>query len=132
MSSTDKVKLDSVESGANKTVVDAVINDTSTNPVQNKIIKAALDEKSETGHKHVKADITDFPEAMPASDVYTWAKQKTKPSYTKKEVGLENVDNTADIDKPVSTATQTALDNLNSSLKKYSDDKISSLIIPSP
>lgn len=128
LSSTDKVKLDSVESGANKTVVDAVINDTSTNPVQNKIIKAALDEKSEIGHKHVKADITDFPESMPASDVYTWAKQKTKPSYTKKEVGLGNVDNTADIDKPVSTATQTALDNLDSSLKKYSDDKISSLI----
>lgn len=32
-------------------------------------------------------------------------------SVTKAQVGLGNVDNTADTDKPVSTATQTALDN---------------------
>lgn len=31
-------------------------------------------------------------------------------AVTKSNVGLENVDNTADADKPVSTATQTALD----------------------
>ena len=29
--------------------------------------------------------------------------------YTKTDVGLGNVDNTADLDKPVSTATQTEL-----------------------
>lgn len=40
-----------------------------------------------------------------------WAKAETKPSYTKSEVGLSNVDNTSDVDKPISTATQTALDN---------------------
>jgi phage antirepressor YoqD-like protein len=32
-------------------------------------------------------------------------------SVTKTDIGLENVNNTADADKPVSTATQTALDN---------------------
>lgn len=42
--------------------------------------------------------------------VPSWAKQNTKPSYTKSEVGLGNVDNTSDADKPVSTAQQTALD----------------------
>lgn len=31
--------------------------------------------------------------ARPASDVYAWAKSATKPSYTKAEVGLGNVDN---------------------------------------
>lgn len=56
-------------------------------------------------HKHKKADITDFPTSMPASDVYAWAKAATKPSYTKAEVGLSNVDNTADKDKSVKYAT---------------------------
>jgi len=56
-------------------------------------------------HKHKKADITDFPTSMPASDVSAWAKAATKPSYTKAEVGLGNVDNTADKDKSVKYAT---------------------------
>lgn len=56
-------------------------------------------------HKHGKADITDFPASMPASDVYPWAKAATKPSYTKAEVGLGKVDNTADADKTVKRAT---------------------------
>ena len=46
----------------------------------------------------------------PASDVYSWAKAQTKPSYTKSEVGLGNVDNTSDANKSISTATQAALD----------------------
>ena len=45
MSSTDKGKLDGIEAQANKTVVDSALDGTSTNPVQNKIIKAALDAK---------------------------------------------------------------------------------------
>ena len=56
-------------------------------------------------HQHEKADITDFPTSMPASDVYLWAKAATKPSYTKAEVGLGKVDNTADADKTVKRAT---------------------------
>ena len=56
-------------------------------------------------HKHGKADITDFPTSMPASDVYPWAKATTKPNYTKAEVGLGKVDNTADADKTVKRAT---------------------------
>lgn len=47
--------------------------------------------------------------ARPASDVADWAKQPTKPTYTKSEVGLENVDNTSDTDKPVSTAQAQAI-----------------------
>jgi len=66
--------------------------------------------------------------SAPASDVYAWAKAATKPSYTKSEVGLGNVDNTADSSKTVSYAatsgnsansnicyniTQTSADNWN-------------------
>ena len=42
--------------------------------------------------------------ARPASDVYAWAKASTKPAYNKAEVGLGNVDNTADSAKSVKYA----------------------------
>lgn len=42
MSSKDKIKLDGIEDGANKTIVDEMLSDGSTNPVQNKAITAAL------------------------------------------------------------------------------------------
>ena len=42
-------------------------------------------------HAHVKADITDFPTSMPASDVSAWAKAATKPSYTYSEIGAAPV-----------------------------------------
>lgn len=45
MSSTDKVKLDGVEDGATKTIVDDAMSDTSTNPVQNKVIMEYIDSR---------------------------------------------------------------------------------------
>lgn len=33
------------------------------------------------------SEITDFPDSMPASDVYAWAKQPNKPSYSWGEIG---------------------------------------------
>ena len=42
--------------------------------------------------------------ARPASDVYAWAKASAKPTYNKAEVGLGNVDNTADSAKSVNYA----------------------------
>lgn len=46
-----------------------------------------------------------YPTTLPASDVKAWAKAATKPTYTKAEVGLGNVDNTADANKSVKYAT---------------------------
>lgn len=46
-----------------------------------------------------------YPTSLPASDVSAWAKASTKPSYTKSDVGLGNVDNTADVNKSVKYAT---------------------------
>ena len=48
MSAADKIKLDGVEDGATKTIVDDAMSDTSTNPVQNKAVKKALDGKLST------------------------------------------------------------------------------------
>ena len=56
-------------------------------------------------HTHTKSQITDFPTSLPASDVSAWAKAASKPSYSKSEVGLGNVDNTADATKSVNYAT---------------------------
>ena len=44
----DKEKLAGIETQANKTVVDDTLDNTSTNPVQNKVVKAALDNKADT------------------------------------------------------------------------------------
>ena len=49
-------------------------------------------------------NVTGRPSSMPASDVYAWAKAASKPSYSKSEVGLGNVDNTADSAKSVKYA----------------------------
>jgi len=45
MSAEDKTKLDGIASGANKTVVDSALSSSSTNPVQNKVVNTALEEK---------------------------------------------------------------------------------------
>ena len=57
MSSADKVKLDGVEDGATKTIVDDAMSDTSTNPVQNKAVKAALDSKLSTRGGEISASL---------------------------------------------------------------------------
>ncbi|MBQ9026096.1 MAG: hypothetical protein IJ104_06965 [Methanobrevibacter sp.] len=44
--STEKTKLEGIETGANKTVVDSSFITNSTNPVQSKIVKSALDSKA--------------------------------------------------------------------------------------
>lgn len=68
-------------------------------------IDTAVAGKANSSHTHTKSQIIDFPSSMPASDVYSWAKQSSKPSYSKSEVGLGNVDNTADANKSVKYAT---------------------------
>lgn len=59
-----KAKLDGVAEGANKTIVDAELNAESTNPVENKAVVAALAGKSDAGHAHAFADITDKPTTL--------------------------------------------------------------------
>lgn len=83
--------------------------DQSLSAAQGKALKTLVDGKAPISHTHTKSQITDFPTSMPASDVSAWAKAPTKPTYTKAEVGLGNVDNTADKDKNVKYATSAGL-----------------------
>lgn len=52
MTAADKKKLDGIADGANKIIVDSALSDTSTNPVQSKAVKTALDGKAASGHTH--------------------------------------------------------------------------------
>ena len=50
-------KLENIDDGANKTVVDSSLSSSSTNPVQNKAVNSALNGKSNTGHEHTSDEI---------------------------------------------------------------------------
>lgn len=76
LSAADKKKIDGVEAGANKTTVDASLSSTSTNPVQNKAVKAALDAKSDSTHSHAWDAITSKPATFkPAEHAHDAATQ---------------------------------------------------------
>lgn len=77
---------------------------------------SAQGSKADTAVQSVKIGTTEYksgttvtlpsyPTSLPASDVSAWAKASSKPSYSKSEVGLGNVDNTADSAKSVKYAT---------------------------
>ena len=50
-------KLENIDDGANKTVVDSSLSSSSKNPVQNKVVNSALNGKSDIGHEHTSDDI---------------------------------------------------------------------------
>lgn len=58
MSAADKIKLNGIAKDANKTIVDTTLSDSSTNPVQNKVIKTELDKKADNTALDAKADKT--------------------------------------------------------------------------
>ena len=58
MSVADKTKLNGIAKEANKTIVDTTLSDSSTNPVQNKVIKTELDKKADKTALDAKADKT--------------------------------------------------------------------------
>lgn len=58
MSAADKTKLNGIATGANKTIVDTTLSDSSINPVQNKVIKTELDKKADNTALDAKADKT--------------------------------------------------------------------------
>jgi hypothetical protein len=64
-----------------------------------------------SSHGHVAADVSDFSTAAAAAaPVQSVAGKTGSVTLAKADVGLGNVDNTSDTNKPISSATQTALD----------------------
>ena len=64
MSASDKKKLEGIAEGANKITVDSSLSSTSTNPVQNKVIKGALDGKAASSHTHPIDKISGLQDAL--------------------------------------------------------------------
>ncbi len=87
-----------------------LLGTTDISVIKNGTVTGILNELKQVAFTGIYSDLNNKPLALPASDVYTWAKQAAKPAYSKSEVGLGNVNNTSDKDKPVSTEQQTALD----------------------
>lgn len=74
--------------------VDSELSNSSTNPVQNKIIKAEFDE--------VQSRLDQLSsEKLDSSEISSWAKASSKPSYTASEVGAAT---TADIESAIGAA----------------------------
>ena len=146
MSSSDKTKLNGIDSGANKTVVDNALSDTSVNPVQNKVVTSALKGKQATLSAGTNISIVDNVisavdtkygvvtqsanglmssadkkkidsiESGAQKNAVTGVKGNSESAYrtgnveiTKANIGLGNVDDTSDMNKPISTAVQNAL-----------------------
>lgn len=87
---------------------------------------------SKDGHGHTIANVTDLQSSLD-SKVPTTRKVNGKVlsgdiTLSASDVGLENVNNTSDANKPVSTAQQTAINNALSSAKTYTDGKIDAIV----
>ena len=96
MSASDKTKLNGIATGATAnigTVTQVKVGSTAYNPSSGVVSLPA------------------YPTTLPASDVYSWAKTSSKPSYTASEVGLGNVGNY----KAVSTVASQGLNDTEKS-----------------
>jgi hypothetical protein len=94
----EKTKLAGIEAGANKTAIDSTLDSSSTNPVQNKVIKESLDGKVDKVSG----------KGLSTNDYTT--EEKTKLA------GLSNYDDTA-LTSRVS-ALETTVGNINSVLEE--------------
>lgn len=111
MSPDDVTKLSSVESGANKTVIDSALSSTSTNPVQNKLINAVLIE-IDTAIDEVTESITNL-EANKVDKVS--GKGLSTEDYTtadkEKLAGIEEGANKTIVDTSLSSTSTNPVQN---------------------
>jgi acid phosphatase family membrane protein YuiD len=120
-SATEKTKLAGIATGATANDTDANLKNRANHTGSQAIstvtgLQTALD-----GKQPLDSDLTAIAALAPTDNDFvqrkagawtnrTPAQAKTDLALTKSDVGLANVDNTSDANKPVSTATQTALD----------------------
>lgn len=69
-----------------------------------------ITDASPISHTHTKSQITDFPNALPASDVHAWAKQETKPVYSWSEI--TNKPDIPNMDYYRGSSTHTSFSNI--------------------
>lgn len=59
-----KNKLDAIEGTGGNVTADEVLSTTSTNPIQNKVVTEALNNKADVEHIHIFADVLDKPTTL--------------------------------------------------------------------
>ena len=118
MSSEDKTKLDGIESGANNIIIDSELDTNSTNPVQNKVITEALNNKANTNHIHTTVNGHTVESNVPADAIFT---DTTYTIATQSKDGLMSKTDKIKIDNIVSTIIN---DKKVSSSQTYSSKKI--------
>ena len=101
---TNKIEAGSIEA-------EKIVIDNTTNNLNAKNMQGALDE--------VVDKLNNLSDGNPQD-------------ITKEDIGLGNVDNTSDMDKPISTAQQEAIDNALSESKDYTDTKVADLVGSAP
>lgn len=132
MSNTDKSKLDGVSAGANKTIVDASFSTTSTNPVQNKVVKAALDTKASSSHTHTTSQVSGLDATLsgkaPTSHTHTIASVTNLQSQLDSKVPVGRLINKKPLSTDITLSAADvkadaagAADNALSSAKQYTD-----------
>lgn len=112
-----------VGGGGGSDTVDEFLNIASTNPVQNKAIKAELDKKANSKHSHSVADISDFPDIPDENAISEMGFTKNGGDYSKPDGGIPKSDLAADVRASLDKA-ETALQE-HQSLTGYvkNDDK---------
>lgn len=81
-------------------------------------LQGELDNRAFVSHTHIIANVTGLQTALDGKEplitagttAQYWRGDKTWQTLNKNAVGLSNVDNTSDLNKPISIATQAALD----------------------
>ena len=118
MSSEDKTKLDGIEPGANNIIIDSELDTSSTNPVQNKVITEALNNKANINHIHTTVNGHTVESNVPADAIFT---DTTYTIATQSKDGLMSKTDKIKIDNIVSTIIN---DKKVSSSQTYSSKKI--------
>lgn len=129
----EKLKLAGVAEGATVNDTDANLksraNHTGTQAISTVTgLQTALDAKASSSHTHTTANVTGLDTALSAkAPLASPAFTGTPTGITKAHVGLGSVDNTADAAKPISTATQTALDGKAATSHTHSTANVTGL-----
>lgn len=125
----EKTKLSGIAEGAQVNVIEGIQVDSQDLPVSGKKVNIDLSKKVDKvdGSRLITNEEAEKLEGIEAgaqvNKVNSVAGKTGDVTLSKNDVGLGNVDNTSDIDKPVSTLQQAAINSVKDSLDKFKSTK---------